>query len=68
MNTRHPGYHKENLIADANSYINYLQNKESDEHLLPDLVEFLHALEAVRNNSILNYLPEYETFFKKAGY
>lgn len=33
-----------------------------------DLVNFLQAFETLRNNKILNYLPNYEEFLRRSGY
>lgn len=38
------------------------------EHLRYDMVKFIKAFEAIRNNCILDYLPEYEEFLRSYGY
>ena len=68
VNTRDPNLARRSILHDAASYVDYLQNAEDETHLLPDLVNFLKVREASRNNSILNYLPEYEQFLRAAGY
>ena len=33
-----------------------------------NLVKFIKAIESLRNNTILSYLPEYEEFLRRYGY
>jgi len=40
-------------------------NLEEDRQ---NLVKFIKAFESLRDNSILNYLPEYEEFLRSYGY
>jgi len=40
-------------------------NVEEDRY---NLVKFLKSFEGLRNNCILNYLPEYEEFLRSYGY
>jgi hypothetical protein len=68
INTRDPNLAKEQIVQDANSYLNYLKSAEDESHRLPDLVQYLKRLEASRGNSILTYLPQYEDLFRSAGY
>ena len=68
VNTRDPNIAKQHIIQDAVSYINYLKNEPDESHRAPALVEYLKLLESNRGNSILNYLPQYEEFFRTAGY
>lgn len=68
VNTRDPNIAKQNTIQDAESYINYLQNEPDESYRAPALVEYLKLLESNRGNSILSYLPQYEEFFRTAGY
>ena len=68
VNTRDPNIAKQNTIQDAESYINYLQNEPDESHRAPALVEYLKRLESNRRNSILDYLPQYEEFFRTSGY
>lgn len=42
-----------------------LHNVEEERH---NLVKFIKAFETTRNNSILDYLPEYEEFLRSYGY
>jgi len=67
VNTRNPMFIKEQIIQDAKSYVNYLDNRPFNNEV-NDLVSFLKLLESNRNNSILDYLPEYEEFLRTAGY
>jgi hypothetical protein len=68
VNTRDPNIAKQNTIQDAESYVNYLQNEPDENHRAPALVEYLKRLESLRGNSILDYLPQYEEFFRTSGY
>lgn len=68
ISTRDPNNAKIGIVHDAKSYINYLENESDKTHLLPELVKFLKLLEKKRNNSILDYIPEYEKLFRSAGY
>jgi hypothetical protein len=47
----------ENLVAPA--------NVEEERY---NLVKYIHAFEQVHNNTILDYLPEYEEFLRSYGY
>ena len=68
INTRDPNVVKNYLLQDAQSYINYLENTSEEKHLWPKLIEYLKKLEQSRNNSILNYIPEYEKLLRSSGY
>lgn len=68
INTRNPSNIHTQIIQDISSYISYLENEEDESHRLPSLVEYLKLMESSRNNSILEYLPEYEDIFRTAGY
>jgi len=68
VNTRDPNIARQHIIQDAQSYINYLKNEPDESYRAPALVEYLKLLESNRGNSILNYLPKYEEFFRTAGY
>jgi len=68
VNIRNPNTVQELLSQDVQSYINYLKNQPDESHLLPQLVNYIKRLEQNRNNSILDYLPEYENFLRSAGY
>ena len=68
VNTRDSNNYQLHLIQDATSYINYLTNADDESYRLPDLVTYLKRTEAVRNNCVLDYLPEYEKLFRTAGY
>ena len=52
-------------------YKHLLENYISDYkelNLGGELVAFLKAFEAIRNNSVLDYLPDYEEFLRSYGY
>lgn len=68
LNVRDPNQVKSYLLQDAQSYVHYLQNETDETHRLPDLINYIKQLESVRNNCILDYLPEYENFLRSAGY
>ena len=68
VNTRNNNFTKEQIIQDANSYVDLLTNGEDESDRLPDLIKYLRKIENNRNNSILNYIPEYEELFRSAGY
>ena len=68
INTRDPNKVRQQIVQDAQSYLNYIDNASDESHQLPDLVNYLKKLEAPRGNSILNYLPQYEQLFRSSGY
>jgi len=68
VNTRDPHRAHDQIIQDAQSYLNYLDQAPDESVRLPALVDYLKRLEHNRGNSILTYLPEYETLFRSAGY
>lgn len=68
INTRDPNLARQQLLQDATSYVNYLENSKDESHLLPELVSYLKRLELNRGNSIIDYLPQYEDLFRSAGY
>ena len=68
INTRDPNRVKEYILQDAMSYVDYLQNGPDESNSWPALVSYIKKLESSRNNSILNYAPEYEKLLRSAGY
>ena len=68
VNTRDPNRAHDQILQDAQSYLNYLDQVPNESDRLPDLVDYLKRLESGRGNSIVTYLPEYETLFRSAGY
>jgi len=56
------------VVEDLLSYKNYLKNEPDESFRLPDTVSYIKQLESLRNNSVLDYLPEYEELFRTAGY
>ena len=68
INTRNPHRAHDQILQDARSYLNYLDQAPDESNRLPDLVCYLKRLESSRGNSIVTYLPEYETLFRSAGY
>jgi sulfatase maturation enzyme AslB (radical SAM superfamily) len=74
--TNHVNIRRSDLISDvvANNIIeyrdlikNYVVPNNADQ-LRTQLVSFVKSFETVRNNSILDYLPEYEQFLRAYGY
>ena len=68
INTRDPNVAKDQIIQDAQSYLNYLESADDESNRLPDLIAYLKKLESNRKNTILDYLPQYENLFRSAGY
>ena len=68
VNTRDPNRARDQILQDAQSYLNYLDQVTDDSNRLSGLIDYLKRLEHSRGNSILTYLPEYETLFRSAGY
>ena len=68
LNTRHPDFAEQQILEDAQSYVNYLKDQPNESSKLPALVDYIKLLESSRNNSILDYLPEYEDLLRSAGY
>jgi len=68
VNTRNKNFLHEQLIQDAQSYVQYLDQEPDASHLLPDLVAYLKRMDQNRGNCVLDYLPEYEELFRSAGY
>jgi hypothetical protein len=68
VNTRDPNLAQQQIVQDAESYLNYLKSAPDESYRLSDLVTYLKRLEASRGNNILTYLPQYEDIFRSAGY
>lgn len=68
INARHPDWTRQNILHDLRSYRYYLANEPDHSDCAYDLVKFLKLLESNRNNCILDYLPEYESFLRNHGY
>lgn len=68
VNIRNPSTLKRLLAQDIQVYIKYLQTEPDETHRLPQLVDYIKKLEQNRNNTILDYLPEYEKLLRSAGY
>ena len=68
VNARDPNKTQEQIVQDAESYLNYLESAADESSRLPDLIAYLKLLESNRGNSILNYIPQYENLFRSAGY
>jgi len=68
INTRDPNMYQAQLLQDAQSYLAFIDSTEDESFRLPELIKYLKLLESKRNNSVLDYLPEYETLFRSAGY
>lgn len=63
---------KNSVIADIIfEYKHILENMQEPndvEEERHDLIKFIKAFESLRNNTILDYLPEYEEFLRRYGY
>lgn len=68
INTRDRNTARQQIVEDAKSYIHYLKTQPDESYRLPDLVRYIKLMEKNRGNSILDYLPEYETILRSAGY
>ena len=68
INTRDPNIVKDYILQDAMSYVDYLQTCPDESNSWSELVSYLKKLESSRNNTILNYAPEYEKLLRSAGY
>lgn len=68
INIRNPNVAREQLVQDAKSYIEYINQSADESHRLPDLVDYIKKLESSRKNNILDYIPEYEQLLKSSGY
>lgn len=68
VNSRNPYITKDYILEDAKSYINYLTTDKDESNLMGDLVEYLMKLEKKRKNSILDYIPHYESILAPFGY
>ena len=68
VNVRDPNVAHQQIVQDLESYVHYLKNEPDTSTNAPELITFLKRLESSRGNSILTYLPEYEEFFRSAGY
>lgn len=68
VNVRNPAQYITQLTQDAASYVHYLRTSPDETERLPDLVAYLKLLESSRHNCILDYLPEYESILRSAGY
>jgi sulfatase maturation enzyme AslB (radical SAM superfamily) len=68
INQRAPDQVEQVILQDLTSYVNYLEQSPDETELLPAMVGYLKKLDQSRKNSVLDYLPEYEEFFRSAGY
>ena len=68
VNHRDPNQVQQTILQDLTSYVNYLNDSPDETHLLPAMVRYLKKLDQSRSKCVLDYLPEYEEFFRSAGY
>ena len=71
VDARNPNLIKQVISSVAFSYVDVLENMTfpaDGEQCRHDLVTFLSGFESIRNNSILDYAPEYESFLTTYGY
>jgi MoaA/NifB/PqqE/SkfB family radical SAM enzyme len=68
-NARHSEQFESALIQDTLAIIKLLEQPVTEDiPLKQKLVQFLHELESIRHNKILDYLPDYEQFLRHYGY
>ena len=67
INTRHQAFAQQQIVQDAQSYINYLKNEPVVDET-GKMIDFLKKLEQSRGNKITDYLPEYDDYLRTAGY
>lgn len=68
INIRNKSTVDQQIIEDFISYKNYLEKEPDESFRLPDTVSYIKKLESTRQNSVIDYLPEYEELFRTAGY
>jgi sulfatase maturation enzyme AslB (radical SAM superfamily) len=68
INVRDPNVSQQQVVQDAQSYIEYLRTSPDESDLLPQAAKYLKTLDRSRSISVLDYLPEYEELFRTAGY
>ena len=68
VNTRDPNMSHAQIYQDALSYLDFLNTAQDESNRLPDLIDYLKRLESGRKNSVLDYLPQYESLFRSHGY
>lgn len=68
INTRNPNQTRLSILQDLKSLIEYLLSADDESAQVKETVDFLKIRESLHNNSVLNYLPEYEEFLRTAGY
>ena len=57
-----------NVIFEYKHLLENYQAPENVEEERHNLINFIKSFESLRNNKILNYLPEYEEFLRRYGY
>ena len=71
IDARNPELVTQVISTVAFSYVDVLENMvlpSDGEQYRRDLITFLTGFESIRNNSILDYAPEYEAFLTEYGY
>ena len=69
INVRNKETIRQAVLDDAKSVVSYLEKQPPhDNSSYDDLINFLKKLENNRKNKILDYIPEYEEFFRSIGY
>jgi sulfatase maturation enzyme AslB (radical SAM superfamily) len=56
------------VVYEYRDFIASYQAPDDLDQQRKDLIEYLHAYESIHNNSIVDYLPEYEEFLRSYGY
>lgn len=71
LNIRNKEFNQQTNADSAIDYFNFVNNftvPENVDKLRFELVEFIKAFETIRQNKILDYIPEYEKFLRTYGY
>lgn len=57
-----------NVIIDYRNFVRDYAQLDNADQLRTQLVEFIKAFESLRNNSIIDYVPDYADFLRHYGY
>lgn len=68
INTRDVTYARSQIVQDLTSYLEYLRKEPDESFRLSEMCDFLNKIDANRNNSVIDYIPEYEELFRTNGY
>lgn len=68
LNVRNPSTIKDYICQDLESYINYLEHEPYNDSQYKNFINFIKKIEDSRKLKLINFLPEYEKFFRSIGY